>query len=398
MRFTDANYYKYLQVYEQAEQEVIEAAYKRLARKYHPDLNPSKEAEEKMKLINQAYDVLSDKLKRKEYDLWLAGMRGRKSSGEAYARKEAEQRKENIDINMDDLFASARMRYKRWKECQENDFREEKVRSRKRQRQRKLKTTIIIVILAAIGGYALFASNIGGTKDYILNAIHKNPVSQDTDKKESESSGQIVEAGGNESQEIATKVLYKVSTEGSMLNVRKEPQADGELVQKLANGIVCEATGNTNEEGWLEIIIPDTDQTGWVNAKYLTLQEEENTDVSENPEVSEMPSTQTMSGRVTLTLQSRSAEDGTIVIRLMNNTDKSVSTFGLPTLVVSGESIELDPFSNMSVANVDVASGSYSDITYHIDSRAFSEESEMSGELWCMDPSEQDRTYRLKIF
>ena len=42
MKFTDINYYNYLQVSEQAEQEVIEAAYKRLARKYHPDNNSSK--------------------------------------------------------------------------------------------------------------------------------------------------------------------------------------------------------------------------------------------------------------------------------------------------------------------------------------------------------------------
>jgi DnaJ domain len=62
------DYYQILQVDPLAEPEVIEAAFARLARKYHPDVNPSPEATEIMKRINVAHEVLSDPERRKRYD------------------------------------------------------------------------------------------------------------------------------------------------------------------------------------------------------------------------------------------------------------------------------------------------------------------------------------------
>ena len=62
------DYYKVLQVDPDADAEVIEAAFKRLARKYHPDANPSSEAEETMKQLSEAYETLSDPGKRSEFD------------------------------------------------------------------------------------------------------------------------------------------------------------------------------------------------------------------------------------------------------------------------------------------------------------------------------------------
>jgi curved DNA-binding protein len=67
MEFKD--YYQILGVSPDAKQKVVKQAYRELARKYHPDLNPgNKEAEEKFKTINEAYQVLSDAEKRKKYD------------------------------------------------------------------------------------------------------------------------------------------------------------------------------------------------------------------------------------------------------------------------------------------------------------------------------------------
>lgn len=66
---SDKDYYKTLGVGRSATEKEIKQAYRRLARKYHPDVNPgNKEAERKFKDISEAYEVLSDKDKRAQYD------------------------------------------------------------------------------------------------------------------------------------------------------------------------------------------------------------------------------------------------------------------------------------------------------------------------------------------
>ncbi|MDX9992101.1 MAG: DnaJ C-terminal domain-containing protein [Anaerolineales bacterium] len=63
------DYYEILGVAPNADSKVIKKTYRELARKHHPDVNPGdKEAEEKFKTINEAYQVLSDAKKRKKYD------------------------------------------------------------------------------------------------------------------------------------------------------------------------------------------------------------------------------------------------------------------------------------------------------------------------------------------
>jgi curved DNA-binding protein len=72
------DYYQILGVSRDASEEEIRRAYRKLARKYHPDVNPgSKSSEEKFKEINEAHEVLSNPDRRKQYDAlgsgWQAG-------------------------------------------------------------------------------------------------------------------------------------------------------------------------------------------------------------------------------------------------------------------------------------------------------------------------------------
>lgn len=62
------DYYEILGVKRNSSDAEIKSAYRKLARKYHPDVNKTKEAESKFKDINEAYEVLGDKAKRQRYD------------------------------------------------------------------------------------------------------------------------------------------------------------------------------------------------------------------------------------------------------------------------------------------------------------------------------------------
>ena len=73
------DYYEILGVKRDAGDSEIKSAYRKLARKYHPDVNKTKEAESKFKDINEAYEVLSDKAKRQRYDSLGANWQGGQS-------------------------------------------------------------------------------------------------------------------------------------------------------------------------------------------------------------------------------------------------------------------------------------------------------------------------------
>ena len=74
---TDRDYYEILDVARTASQGEIKQAFRRLARKFHPDVNDAPDAEERFKELNEAYAVLSDDDKRAAYDRYgHAGVRG----------------------------------------------------------------------------------------------------------------------------------------------------------------------------------------------------------------------------------------------------------------------------------------------------------------------------------
>ena len=109
MRYKD--YYKILGIDKNASEDEIKKAYRKLARKYHPDVNPdNKEAERKFKEINEANEVLSDPKKRKKYDTY--GMDWAKVSDEqheawnkagGYRSQSQYHTGETQDFDMDDF-------------------------------------------------------------------------------------------------------------------------------------------------------------------------------------------------------------------------------------------------------------------------------------------------------
>lgn len=86
--------YDILELQEGASDEEIKKAYRKLARKYHPDINKTPQAEEKFKEINGAYEVLSDPQKRARYDKFGDSMFGNQSFGD-FARGEGS----GVDLN-----------------------------------------------------------------------------------------------------------------------------------------------------------------------------------------------------------------------------------------------------------------------------------------------------------
>ncbi len=104
------NYYERLGLSMNATQEEIVASYHRLAKKYHPDLNPNEDTESIMKKINEAYDILSDLEKRKEYDKTLNKKNQEPTNNNAYKSytKTREESESDLDNWLKDYLNSRR--------------------------------------------------------------------------------------------------------------------------------------------------------------------------------------------------------------------------------------------------------------------------------------------------
>lgn len=131
------NYYDILQVNKNASPEIIEKAYKILAKKYHPDLqaeNEKKQAEEILKEINEAYEILSDLEKKKNYDILLAKEENRHFS-EIMENENYESNNQAISIK--ELHAKQE-RLRQQKLQQQKQYQEELQRKREQAYQEQM--------------------------------------------------------------------------------------------------------------------------------------------------------------------------------------------------------------------------------------------------------------------
>lgn len=145
---TYQDYYAILGVGKTATQEEIQRAYRKLARKYHPDINKESTAEEKFKQINEAYEVLGDPEKRAKYDQFGSGWDGQFANQEYQGGNNVHFHFANTDPGQfSDFFQN--MFGGRWSFGEETEFRGGDTR---RRRGRDHETTIGISLADAYHG------------------------------------------------------------------------------------------------------------------------------------------------------------------------------------------------------------------------------------------------------
>lgn len=99
------NYYEILKVNKDASVEEIKKSYRKLAKKYHPDVNPgNSEAEEKFKQINEAHTILSNETSRKDYDLKFNNKNQSSNNSKAYEKQKERQTHQNYtELDMENI-------------------------------------------------------------------------------------------------------------------------------------------------------------------------------------------------------------------------------------------------------------------------------------------------------
>lgn len=198
------NYYEILEVSEKASDEVIEKAYKVLAKKYHPDLQQNgnkKNAEEKMKLVNEAYDILSNPQKREDYNKKLNDERTRenikkqeqaniKNDSYNYVRPNYNQERANVsnnynykeqNYNKEEIKRQQEFRQKvekearrRYLEAYDNYLRSLGYRVKYRWTWDRVKALLITIAVMVLIGIILWMIPI--TRMYMINFYEENFV------------------------------------------------------------------------------------------------------------------------------------------------------------------------------------------------------------------------------
>jgi curved DNA-binding protein CbpA/DNA-directed RNA polymerase subunit RPC12/RpoP len=190
-------HYENLKVARNAPPEVIRAAYRVLAQKYHPDFNPgSAEAIRIMKIINTSYEVLSDPVKRRAHDHWIG---------------KCEQPYDESARTVNQPRPEATSRPVRPEAAPDSEFLRSTPTSDVRARRRNSKINIIWLLLGLLfifgGIYDLrdtYSFLKSGTRTYIINANGMNYESKDSVRNKASSRNTVILYGRDNTSENKT--------------------------------------------------------------------------------------------------------------------------------------------------------------------------------------------------
>ncbi len=304
--FKDCHYYHYLGIDRQYADpddlpDLISSSYRRLIRKYHPDSNTGNpKAEERARKLNEAYEVLSDPVRRKLYDQWLekntkntAGRYDRWTSStgadrHTKAQETAETKKESeagesffYRVNVEELRKHAYSGYEKWK--REKEERLEREARRRRKARRGFAVVFVMVVLLA--GAAMAYVKRDDLPLWIRQKLPATLVATESKrnmsggKKEEALTERLAVSGVSEGREAPAdapegdvgRLLKAYSVTGDAVNIRPTPSTEQDRIGKLTYGSVCTGTGVVSDDGrWIEIYLSEPGgETGWVSAGYV---------------------------------------------------------------------------------------------------------------------------------
>lgn len=332
-RFQDKNYYEYLQVTKNADPEVIEGAYKRLAKKYHPDNNPNdQQSVSHFQKITEAYETLHDPAGRKAYDAWLAGLRAEKTSQNTHSNTSASGSSATssfydaqFDFDMDRIRRAAYANYDQWRGRAAGATGESKDRETyskttgetgqenacgtdqnakqnssqnsnantagnsnrstadhavKRRKPILAGAFATVAVVCIVSFFALVNSQ-NGSESLAFASLKSETANGTVSGNETE---MVVSAGtdGNTTAEEeplidiidetqnTQQIVYEVTANPS-LNVRQSADSSSTKLGSVYHGETCKGTGIFSDDGkWAEIYYTsDVGETGWVYRQYI---------------------------------------------------------------------------------------------------------------------------------
>ena len=177
------NYYEILEVDKNASEEVIEKAYKTLAKKYHPDLQNNSDCQDKMRQINEAYEILSNDFKRREYD---EKIKRQSVSIEEYNRiiQENNRLKKDLKrvVNQREM-SQNQGRLEEMSIMQRYYKQKKKAKNQPQMRYERKKTKIslekikkIVIYIAILIGIGLVLAIVPFTRKFFINLYNNNVI------------------------------------------------------------------------------------------------------------------------------------------------------------------------------------------------------------------------------